>query len=118
MGDETRILAKDAHAERVERPHHEAFGGFVTDQLVDAIPHLARGLVGEGHGEDVLGPDALFLDQVGNSMGQHARLAGAGSGDDKHRPFGCHNRALLVLIQSVEQWRNVIRHLQVRSIHC
>ena len=53
--------------------HHAAF-------------HLAGGLVGEGDGDDVVCRHALALDQVRQAAGEHARLAGAGSGQHQGLP--------------------------------
>ena len=52
----------------------------------DALLHLARGLVGEGHGEDLGGVGAAGRDQVADAGGQHARLARAGAGQHENGP--------------------------------
>ena len=49
-----------------------------------AVFHLARSLVGEGHRDDVVGRHIAALDQVRQAAGEHARLAGAGSGQHQH----------------------------------
>ena len=50
----------------------------------DALLHFARGLVGEGDGEDVSGRDA-FGNEVGDAERDDAGLARASSGEDQHR---------------------------------
>ena len=54
----------------------------------DALLHLARRLVGEGDGEDLARPGFAGGDEVGEAGGQRRGLAGAGAGEDQHRPFG------------------------------
>ena len=49
--------------------------------------HLARGLVREGDGEDLVRLRAARADQVRDPVGEHARLAGAGAGDHEQRAF-------------------------------
>ena len=51
----------------------------------DALLHLARGLVGEGDGEDLARPGLAGGDEVGEAGGQRGGLAGAGAGEDQHR---------------------------------
>ena len=57
-------------------------------QPVDALGHLAGGLVGEGDGQDGVGRDAFLADQPGDAAGDDAGLARAGSGEDQQRAFG------------------------------
>ncbi len=56
-----------------------------ADQLADPFLHLARGLVGEGHGQDLPGPGLALHQDMGQPRGQHPRLARAGPGQDQHR---------------------------------
>ena len=58
----------------------------VADQDADALAHLARRLVGEGDGEDLVRAGAAGREDVGDAGGQDARLAGAGAGEHQHRP--------------------------------
>ena len=50
----------------------------------DAPHHFAGGLVGERQQQDAVGGDALFQ-QVGDAVGERARLARTGAGDDERR---------------------------------
>src|SRR5947207_15722102 len=52
-----------------------------TEQSLDASTHLPRLLVGEGHGQDAVGRDALGLDQPRDAVRQHPGLAAAGPGE-------------------------------------
>ena len=97
------VGAQDADAQGMERAQGRALGRFpvalpglqVRQQLVDALLHLARGLVREGDGQDVLRRDAL-VDEVRDAVGDDARLAGARPGQDQNRAVkGLSGLALL-----------------------
>ncbi len=60
----------------------------VAEQPVDALAHLAGGLVGEGDGQDGVRRDALLADQPGDAAGDDAGLARAGSGENQQGAFG------------------------------
>ncbi len=53
-------------------------------ELVDAMEHFLRGLVGEREEENFTGADALG-EEVGDAVGERAGLAGAGAGEDEER---------------------------------
>ncbi len=95
------VAAQDAHARRVEGGDPEPLRGG-TEQLLDAFAHLAGGLVGEGHGQDLFGRDAAGADQIGDAVHEHARLAAARAREDQQRALGDLDRAALLRIQSVE----------------
>jgi hypothetical protein len=78
------ITAQDARAGPVKRADREAIARG-AEQRLQALTHLASGLIGEGDREHVVGRDALVLDQVRDAMDDDARLAGAGPGDDEQR---------------------------------
>ncbi len=80
------FLADDVQAQVVERADRQAAAFTGAQQGADPLLHLARGLVGEGHGNDVLGADAAVLDQVGNLSGDYAGLAGACTGEHQRGP--------------------------------
>ena len=64
--------------------------------LADARHHLPRRLVGEGEQQELLGRRA-GLDQARDAIGERARLARAGAGDDQGGPrLAEGNGALLV----------------------
>ena len=71
-------------------------------ERLDALPHLAGGLVGEGDGQDVARPHAL-LEQVGDAAGDDARLAAAGAGEDQQRALEVRDRLALGVGQVGEQ---------------
>ena len=66
----------------MEGAHGEALG-LLADEVEDPLPHLPGGLVGEGDGHDAAGVDADYLHQVGDAVGDDARLAAAGPGEDE-----------------------------------
>jgi hypothetical protein len=57
----------------------------VADHLVQPVLHLAGGLVGKRHGEDVPRRDTQLFEQIGYAMREHARFARAGAGEDQTR---------------------------------
>jgi len=88
--------AQDAPADGVEgtEPRH-AFHG-MAEHLAEPVLHLAGGLVGEGHRQDLGGAGAALAEDVGDARGQHARLAGAGAGQHQNRAVQrLHGLALL-----------------------
>ncbi len=97
------VAAQNAHAERVECGDQRLGERRVAEQALDALGHLAGGLVGEGDGEDGVGSDALFLDEPGDAAGDDAGLAGAGSGEDQQRALGGFDGGALFGIQFVDE---------------
>ena len=82
----------------------------------DALLHLARGLVGEGDGEDVERARLAGGDEMGDARRQHARLAGAGAGQDEHRPVGRLDGGALLGVEAGEVGRSARpRHARARS---
>ncbi len=75
------LLADDVQPQVVEGAHREAAAFAALEQRADTFFHFARGLVGKGHGDDVLGTVAAVLDQVRDLAGDHAGLAGASTGE-------------------------------------
>ncbi len=81
-------------------PHHRAHTVF----------HLARGLVGKGHGEDFVGTRTARLQQMRDAGGQGAGLARACPGQHQHRPLDLFDRGALFGVQPVEIGRGPRRH--------
>ena len=76
------------------RPHRR--------QLADPLAHFARGLVGEGDGQDLARPGLAGDDQVGEPRGERGGLAGAGAGEHQHRALGGQHRLALRRIEAGE----------------
>ena len=60
--------------------------GRLAEEGDDAVAHLAGRLVGEGDGQDAVGVDAALGHQVGDAVGDDARLAAAGPRQDEEGP--------------------------------
>lgn len=54
-----------------------------AEEIDHALFHLAGGLIGECHGEDLAGRGLAGCDQMSDSEGDDAGLAGASPGDDE-----------------------------------
>ena len=76
----------------------------VTNELDNALGHLSGSPVGEGNGQDVPRRDLVFLDQMGDAPGEHARLAGAGACQHQHRTLSGLDGRLLLGIQFIENF--------------
>ena len=87
MPDRLAVAPQHAGAQRVERARLDVLAG-VADEVRDPLPELARGAVGERHGEDPVRPDGLDADQVRDPVGDDARLARPGAGEDEQRAVG------------------------------
>ena len=98
--DRATVAPQDPRTEAVEGAHGDLSAGLLADQADDPLAHLAGGLVGEGHGQDVPGPDALDADEVGDPMGQDAGLAGPGAGQDEERALRRRDRAGLLRVEA------------------
>lgn len=97
-----RLAAQDPHARAVEG--HDPHGvGARSDELLDALLHLARGLVGEGDREDLPRVHPALGQQVGDPVRQHPGLARARPGDDEQRGARVHDGGALLGVQPVEQ---------------
>ena len=102
--DQFCMTAQQLDADGVERaePWH-ALDRF-ADQMADALLHLARGLVGEGHGKDLRRIGAAGRQNVGNAGGENTRFAGSGTSQHEHRAFGGFHGAQLFRIEAFKVW--------------
>jgi hypothetical protein len=69
------------------------------EQALDPLAHLARGLVREGDGEDVVGRNVALADQISDAVDDDARLARPRAGQNQQRPLGRHDRLALPLVE-------------------
>ena len=76
------LTAQHAHAEAVEGRDPHVLGAR-TNQRLDTFTHFGSSLVGEGDGENLAGGRAVGCEQVGDAVGEHASLAGAGARDNE-----------------------------------
>ena len=79
------VLAQHARAQRVKRRGGDAARGLLAEQVGEPEPQLAGGAHAEGDGEDLPRRGAAAGQQVGDAVGQRARLAGAGPGHQQQR---------------------------------
>ena len=75
----------------------------MAEQPFDALAHLARGLVGERDREDLPGLRLVGVDQEGDAVREHARLAAAGAGEDQQRPLAVRDGLALGLVEVLQQ---------------
>ena len=108
-------LAQDLDADRVERAEPRHALDLAADQVADALLHLARGLVGEGHREDLAAARAARRHDVGDARRQHARLAGAGASQHEQRPVERLDRLTLLGIEPFEIGRGGRRSQRARA---
>ena len=74
-----------------------------ADELLDALAHLVRGLVGEGDREDLARAGLAGAQQVRDPVREHAGLARAGAGEDQQRPFAVRDGVALGRVQAFEE---------------
>ncbi|OQA46689.1 MAG: hypothetical protein BWY52_00620 [Chloroflexi bacterium ADurb.Bin325] len=113
-----RIRAQDARADAVERADGQpaparADGHGLAHQPVDALAHLARGLVREGDGHDRARVRVGMAQQIGHAVRQHARLAGARPGQHQHRPL---DRGDGLSLRGVQPRQQFVSHSSSRMI--
>ena len=107
-----RALPQDAHARRVEGGDERGTNPGRQQQVLDPMPHLRGGLVGEGDREHVPRVDALHRQEVGDPVGDDAGLAAPRPGQDEHRALRGRDRLALRRVQGREE--TVRGHRRVR----
>ena len=98
---ELGVHAQDLDADRMERaePRHALVR---AGEDAHPLAHLARRLVGEGDGQDLVGPRPAGGDQMGDAGRQHPCLADARAGENEHRPVERLDRGELLGVQPLE----------------
>ena len=77
------MASQHSIADRVKRPAPNP-AGIDRQQVRHSIEHLPSGFVGEREQQNISRIDSV-LEQVGHAIGQGARFARAGPGDDQLR---------------------------------
>ena len=77
------VPAQNAHAKGVEGGQQGLGQGAVLEQAVDPLRHLRRRLVGKGDGQDGVGRNISYLDEIGDAVGDDPGLAGARPGQNQ-----------------------------------
>ncbi len=91
-------LAQDLDAGGVERPQRHGQSPR-AQELFHPPSHLVRGLVGEGHRQDLPRLDGSSPDQVGDPAGDDPGLPGAGARQNQERPLTMQHRLFLWRVQ-------------------
>ena len=88
----------------------------LSSSSADAFSHLVGGLIGEGDGQDGTAGHAL-LDQMGDAIGDDARLAGARAGQNEDRTVGGEDSFTLLRIQAIQiiHWQKIHAGLGPRA---
>jgi len=102
------MLAQHLGADAVEgaEPGHALEA--LADDGSDPFLHLAGGLVGEGHRENLARPGLAREDDMGQPPGEGGGLAGAGAGEDQHRSFCREHGLALRRIQATDIGRVIL----------
>ncbi len=104
IGLETHHLGmptQEAGGDRMEGAEPEPLGA-LADHALELLAHLRRGLVGEGHRQELARPGAAQREDVRQPRRQHPRLARAGAGQHQHRPIDRLDRPALRVIEAGE----------------
>ena len=92
------LTTQHAHAEAVESRNPHVLGAR-ADQRLNTFTHFGGSLVGECDGEDLAGGRAVGCEQVGDAVGEHAGLAGAGARDDEQGRAGVQHGFFLAFVE-------------------
>ena len=113
--DKLRVAAEDFHADGVKRaePRH-AFNN-AADQATHPLLHLARGLVGEGHRQDLPWIGAPKAQQMRNARGQHPRLARSRAGEHQQWPVQRLHCLALLGVERVQIRLGITPHGTLRN---
>ena len=96
------VDAQDARANGVKGAKCYVTSEVISDQREDAVTHLARGLIGERHGEDAPRTNVLVTYEMGDAMSDDAGLPRARAGEDEKRSFGMLDGFALAGVEGFE----------------
>ena len=99
---ELRVPAQDLDADGVERAEPRHGLDRAADEAADALLHLARSLVGEGHGQDLMTLGPSHGHDVGNARREHPGFAGSGTGQNQYRTVESFNGGALLRVEPLE----------------
>jgi len=100
-GQVGRLAAQDTPADAVKSAQPEAVRPAAQKAGHPGF-HLARGLVGKGHGQNLVGLRAKGGNQIGNPVSQHPGLPGPRPGQNQDRSRGSGDGTLLLWVKFVE----------------
>ena len=98
--DELGVLPQHLRPEAVERAEPDPHPG---GELGHAALHLVGRFVGEGEGQNLRRPHAV-REQVGDAVGDHARLAAARPGQHQQRSVAVQHGLALRFGEMFEEW--------------
>ena len=90
-----RVPPQELYTDRMKRAQPRHAFDLLAEHPAHAVLHLARGLVGEGHGEYFVGPCFALRQKVHNARGQRPRFACARTRQHQHRPVHLFDRLAL-----------------------
>ena len=96
------LVAQQAHARRVECRHPHA-SRVPTHERTRPLAHLRRRLVRECDRQDLPGPRAARGQQVGDTVGEHARLSGARARKNQQRRARVRDRLALAIVEAARE---------------
>lgn len=105
----TPVRAQQPMGQAMEGPYPHALRAD-AQQLLNALAHFRRRLVGKGDRQDAVRRSAFDLDQPGDTVHQHAGLAGTGAGQYALASQWSGDRLALGLVEGVEQMGDVVMH--------
>ena len=112
--DGGRLAPEQARAHRVERRHPRARRR-VAEQRRHALLHLLGRLVREGDRDHLAGVRVAGADEVGDAVGDDARLARPGAGEDEQRAVDLQHGLALFGVQFVKEVHGPVDQLPVAS---
>ena len=74
-----------------------------ANKFLDALTHFGGGFVGEGHRQNGFRHHSHVLDQVGDAVGDDARLAAARAREDQHRAVSSFDGLTLLRVELIEK---------------
>ena len=106
--------AQEAVGDAVERADPHPSDGAFEDRL-DAPPHLARRLVGEGDGEDPGGACLPGRDEPRDAVGEHPGLPAPRAGEHQGVPGLGGYRGALLVVERLDDVRDVVHASRFRA---
>ena len=103
QSNQLAVLSEKPHAERVERPYHDA-AAFVSYHPNNPVLHLLAGLVGERDGKNAVRLDLELVYCVGDLGCYYSCLSASGSGEYKQGTFVYQDGLALLFVQLVHQF--------------
>jgi hypothetical protein len=99
------LCRQEFEAETVKRRGGDVLGG-LADEFAQASSHFPRRFAREGDGEDAVRRRATLFENVGDAIGQRARLAAPCASKHQERSVNSLDRLTLLRVQrfNIEQW--------------